>query len=201
MLGACNGAPAAALGATASFHPQRDKRSTLDLCFNHLAGLALPERSATPLAVPAGSAYGTLAVDGSKCTLCMSCASACPARALSGDPDAPRLRIREASCVQCGLCEATCPEQAIALVPRLNLGADARQPVVLHEDAPCNCVRCGKAYGSRATVRTLIARLAGNPHFSTPEQRRRLEMCGDCRVVDMMAPADGARETSIVDLS
>lgn len=195
------GATAPALGAPARFHPQLDKRATLDLCFAHLATLAAPEALAEPLPVPAGSAYGTVAVAGDKCTLCLSCASACPAQALMDDTEAPRLRIREASCVQCGLCVATCPEDAITLVPRLNLSAAAKQPAVLHEDTPCTCLRCGKPFGSSATVRTLMERLLGNPHFAAPEQRRRLQMCGDCRVIDMMSPADGQRETTIQDLS
>ena len=201
VLAACPGPAPAALGAPARFHPQRDKRATLDLCFAHLATLAAPERLAEPLAVPTGSAYGTVAVAGDKCTLCLSCAGACPAQALMDDTEAPRLRIREASCVQCGLCVATCPEDAISLVPRLNLAASAKQPTVLHEDTPCTCLRCGKPFGSTATVRTLIDRLVGNPHFASPEQRRRLQMCGDCRVIDMMAPADGQREITIHDLS
>ena len=199
VLAACaHGQPA--LGAPARFHPQTDKRATLELCFTHLAGLVDAAALATPLPLPVGSAYGAVAVDGERCTLCKSCVGACPANALSDDPAALRLRFREASCVQCGLCVATCPEDALSLLPRLNLAPSARQAVVVHEEAPCTCLRCGVAFGSRSTVGRMIERLAGNPHFSTPEQRRRLQMCGDCRVIDMMAPADGQRETTAFDL-
>ena len=47
-------------------------------------------------------------------------------------------------------------------------------------------MRCGKAFGSTATVRTMVARLSGHALFATEAQRKRLLMCGDCRVIDMM---------------
>ena len=188
----------AALGEPARFRPQKDKRTTLEMCFEHFMKLAgaIPD---APLALPAGSPYGTVQIDGSKCTLCKSCVGACPSKALSEAPDALQLRFREMSCVQCGLCVETCPEDALSLLPRLNLGAEARQPKVIHEDPPCHCTRCGKPFGSTAAINRIVDRLAGNPHFSTPEQRKRLQMCGDCRVVDMMSSPDGRTSASILE--
>ena len=186
LLGALDATPLAALPRSASFHAQNDKRGTLDLCFRHLAALA-PEAVATaPIAVPEGSAYGTVKVAAEKCTLCLSCVSACPARALSDDKEHPRLRFLENACVQCGLCVNTCPEDALSLEARLDLRPEAKKTRTLHEDTPCNCVRCGKAFGSTATVRTMVARLSGHALFATEAQRKRLLMCGDCRVIDMM---------------
>jgi ferredoxin len=189
----------AALGAPARFHAQPDKRTTLDMCFDHLLKLA-DTAPAAPLALPTGSPYGTVEIDGAKCTLCKSCVGACPSKALTEAPDALQLRFREANCVQCGLCVATCPEDALSLVSRLNLAPEAKQARLIHEDPPCECVRCGKPFGSTAAVNRIIEKLVGNPHFSSPEQRRRLQMCGDCRVVDMMSPADGRPETTVYDL-
>src|SRR5574337_693382 len=80
------------IGPAATFHPQTDKRATLDLCFRHLAALAPKVVEAGPLAVPAGSAYGGVAVDKARCTLCLACVSACPAQALQDDAERPRLR-------------------------------------------------------------------------------------------------------------
>src|SRR6185369_9756545 len=74
-----------ALGPAAGFHAQNDKRATLDLCFRHLAALAPAAVEAGPLDVPAGSAYGGLAIARDKCTLCLACVSACPAQALLDD--------------------------------------------------------------------------------------------------------------------
>ncbi|TYC56064.1 4Fe-4S dicluster domain-containing protein, partial [Zoogloea oleivorans] len=118
-MAACH-ASAPALGTAARFHPQDDKRGTLDLCFRHLAGLA-PADVVAPIALPEGSPYGRLAIDKDKCTLCLACINACPVKALSDDESQPRLRFREASCVQCGLCVATCPEDALQLSARLDL--------------------------------------------------------------------------------
>jgi ferredoxin len=88
--------------------------------------------------------------------------------------------------VQCGLCASTCPEDAIRLVPRLLLGATAREAVTLCEAEPFNCVRCGKPYGTRQMVEAMLGRLGGHSMFAGPGALRRLQMCGDCRVVDMM---------------
>ncbi|MFX5743101.1 4Fe-4S binding protein, partial [Acinetobacter baumannii] len=70
------------------------------------------------------------------CTLCMACVGACPSQALRDQSERPVLAMIEHNCVQCGLCETTCPENAIALVPRLNLSADARQPMTLNQAQP-----------------------------------------------------------------
>ena len=64
-----------------------------------------PQRNEAPIALPAtGSPLGQVLVDANKCTLCLSCVSACPASALLDNPDRPQLRFTEKNCVQCGLC-------------------------------------------------------------------------------------------------
>ena len=198
LLRAIDGNPPP-LTRTATFHPQTDKRGTLDLCFRHLTALAPEAAAAAPIAVAEGSAYGTVNVAAEKCTLCLSCVGACPARALSDDKDHPRLRFLESACLQCGLCVDTCPEDALSLSARLDLRAEAKKARTLHEDTPCNCVRCGKAFGSTATVRTMVARLSGHALFATEAQRKRLLMCGDCRVIDMMEHGEmpGAETTEV----
>jgi len=99
--------------------------------------------------------------------------------------------------VQCGLCENTCPEDAITLVPRLLLTAKAKQEVVLNEAEPFNCVRCGKPFGTRQMVDNMLGKLASHSMFAGDGALKRLQMCADCRVVDMM---ENKEEISIDEL-
>jgi ferredoxin len=80
----------------------------------------------------------------------------------------------------------TCPENAITLAPRLLLAAQAKQEVVLNEAEPFNCVSCGKPFGTRQMVDNMLGKLTGHSMFAGGAALRRLQMCGDCRVVDMM---------------
>jgi ferredoxin len=145
-----------------------------------------------PLA--SGAPFGTLKVNKDACTLCKACIGACPESALLDSPETPALRFIERNCVQCGLCASTCPEDAISLVPRLLLGKEAKEPVVLNEAEPFSCVRCGKPFGTKQMVMNMMGKLGGHSMFAGGT--RRLQMCGDCRVVDMM---ENKGEASIFD--
>ncbi len=161
------------------------KRTTLDFCIRHFlrhAPAAVPDS----IPLPAGAPFGTVTVDAQACTLCFSCVAACPARALQDGAGEPLLRFIERSCVQCGLCENACPEQAIGLQARLLLTAEAGQPRVLHRDRPFHCVRCGRPFATVHMMGSILYRLHGHAMFATPEARRRLQMCGECRVIDLM---------------
>jgi ferredoxin len=183
-------APAAPAVPPALFNLAADKRTALDFALDHLARHAPAPRAVIDL--PRGSPFGTLAVDKAKCTLCKACIGACPESALLDAAEAPQLRFIERNCVQCGLCANTCPEDAIALVPRLAFGAEAKQPVVLNEAEPFECVRCGKPFGTRRMVEVMVGRLGAHSMFATGGALRRLQMCADCRVVDMMSSPDEA---------
>jgi ferredoxin len=99
--------------------------------------------------------------------------------------------------VQCGLCASTCPEQAITLVPRLSLSEKAREPVTLNEAEPFSCVRCGKPFGTRQMVQAMLGRLTGHSMYGGEGALKRLQMCGDCRVVDMM---ENRSEATVFDV-
>ena len=187
-------APAAGVAKAAVFNLSSEKRTTLDFELDHLLKHAPSPKEV--LAMPAGAPFGALAIDKQACTLCKACIGACPEGALLDAEDAPQLRFIERNCVQCGLCARTCPEDAIALVPRLLLGAKAKEPAVLNEAEPFNCVRCGKPFGTRQMVDAMLGRLGGHSMFSGGASLRRLQMCGDCRVVDLM---ENRSEATIFD--
>lgn len=199
-LDAALGAPAAqGVHQRASFAVQPEKRATLDLALEHLlqdSAKNAQRTAAEAIALPAASPWGTLQVNRDACTLCLSCVSACPASALQDNAERPQLRFIEKNCVQCGLCAKTCPENAITLEPRLLLGDARRQPRVLNEAKPFECVRCGKPFGTLKGVELMIAKLGGHAMFQG-EAQERLKMCGDCRVVDIYSNPD---EKKITDL-
>lgn len=165
------------------------------------AGSAAPAGGdAQAIALPAqGAPFGSLVVDAQRCTLCMSCVSACPVSALADNPERPQLRFTEKNCVQCGLCATTCPENAITLQPRLWLADEGRARKAqraLHETEPFACVRCGKPFGTLRAVESMIGKLAGHAAFQGAAAQR-LRMCGDCRVVDMFSSDSEVRITDL----
>lgn len=161
-----------------------DKRNML---FAAIDTLAAHHRGETTVALPAGAPLGRVVVDGGRCTLCMGCTSVCPAQALVAGGDSPRLVFHEINCVQCGICARACPEDAITLEPRLLLDVDQRRRgVTAHEEAPFHCVQCGKAFATRSVIERMLDKLAGHPMFATERARRRLKMCDNCRVVDVV---------------
>ena len=168
----------------ARFAVTQEKRSTLDMALDHLmtqAPALLPEAIALPAK---GSPFGSLLVNVDTCTLCLSCVSACPASALLDNPDKPQLKFIEKNCVQCGLCVTTCPENAITLEPRLLLTPQRREPRVLNEAQPYQCIRCSKPFGTLKGIESMLGKLAGHAMFQGAAADR-LKMCGDCRVIDI----------------
>ncbi|MEA3157150.1 MAG: hypothetical protein QOK44_4739, partial [Betaproteobacteria bacterium] len=180
----CEGVPAA------TFNLSNEKRRTLDFVLEHLARHAPTPAQTIPLLK--GAPFGTVEVNRKTCTLCLACVGACPTSALVDSKEAPQLKFIERNCVQCGLCAQTCPEDAITLMPRLLLGAQAKNPVVLNETEPFNCVRCSKPFATRQMIDNMLGRLSGHSMFGAPSALRRLQMCADCRVLDMMEEKDAA---------
>ena len=179
----------------AQFSLAPEKRATVELAIDHLVEYAPLRPAVVPM--PAhGSPFGSVQVDKDRCTLCLSCVSACPASALQDNAALPQLRFIEKNCVQCGLCARTCPEQAITLEPRLLLARERREARVLNEAQPYACVRCGKPFGTLKAIEAMLARLGGHPMFQGAAAER-LRMCGDCRVIDIYSAPD---EVKITDL-
>jgi len=179
-----------AVTQAAAFAVATEKRGTLELALDHLA-LHAPARTEV-IALPVGAPFGTVEIDKDKCTLCLSCVSACPASALQDNPQLPQLRFIEKNCVQCGLCVATCPEDAITLQPRLLLTPQRKEARVLNETQPYGCVRCGKPFGTLKAIEAMLGKLAGHSMFQGAALER-LKMCGDCRVIDIYSAENEAK--------
>ena len=175
-------APALSLApacAPADFLALGTAREVTGLALRALRPTSAPEVVPLPRLAP----FGLAEVASAACTLCQACTAVCPTGALGGSPDRPELRFQESACVQCGLCVATCPERAITLVPRLNFAAAAAQPQVVKAEEPACCTRCGKAFGTRASIARVQAKLAGHWMFADPARRAVFEMCEDCRAI------------------
>ena len=185
VIGLQNIAPGETVPVPAGFNLSNDKRSTLEFAIEHFMRHAKvkPEQ----IVLPAKSLFGAVKVDKQKCTMCMACAGACPESALMDGGDVPQLKFLERNCVQCGLCQQTCPENAISLVSRLLLTDARKTEVVLNDAEPFNCISCGKALGTKQMIDNMLGKLAGHSMFQGEGKLKRLQMCADCRVVDMMS--------------
>lgn len=165
-----------------SFWPVGSKRDIARIVLGKLY-----EASPSPqeiIALPEHAPYGRIKVDLDACTLCLACVGACPAGALLDGQDLLQLRFLEQNCVQCGLCKVTCPENAINLEPRYNFTSAAQNAIVLNEEEPFACVRCGKPFGSKRSIERVIGSLSGKHWmFQSGSQAEILKMCDNCRVI------------------
>lgn len=178
---------------TASHAPMGDKRQAFYMALDHLSAQADAATVAANLeiALPVGSIFGEAFIDKSKCTLCMSCVSACPGNALQDGRELPQVSLVEDKCLQCGVCVSTCPEDAMSITPRLLLDSKLRKkPRVLHQDEPFCCIKCAKPFATNAGIKTVLEKLSGHYMFTNERSRDRLKMCDDCRVVDMIEDPD-----------
>lgn len=134
--------------------------------------------------MPALAPFGAAHVETAGCTLCLACTSVCPTSAFSANPDRPQLRFLEDACVQCGLCAATCPEKVITLEPRLNFSEAAAAPRVVKEEEPASCPRCGKLFGTKASIARVKAKLSAHWMFGDAKRSAILDLCEDCRITE-----------------
>ncbi len=173
--------PPPAAAEPARYRVMGDKRTALGTALDHLHAHAPSPAEVVPLG--AGAPFGQVIVNQERCTLCLSCVGVCPTRALNDNPERPQLGFTEVNCVQCGLCRATCPEDAITLEPRLNFARAAKEKIVLKEEEPFGCIRCGKPFATQSTIDLLVKKLEGHSMFSEPGRLDIIKMCEDCRVI------------------
>ena len=179
-----------ALTPKATFAMTTDKRQNLEFALDHLirhAPQALLEDQQIDL--PSNSPIGGIKIDSERCTLCMSCVGACPESALLDHLQAPQLNFIEKNCVQCGLCVATCPENALQLHPRLIQTDLRKQKKIIHEAKPFHCTKCAKPFTTEKMMDAMLLKIGSHPAFQGAAQKR-LKMCSDCRVIDMMEHQD-----------
>ena len=179
-----------ALTPIATYAITSDKRQNLEFALDHLmrhAPKALHEDQQIDL--PSYSPIGAVTIDSDRCTLCMSCVGACPESALLDHLQAPQLNFIEKNCVQCGLCVATCPENALQLNPRLIPTDLRKQKKIIHEAKPFHCTKCAKPFTTEKMMDAMLLKIGSHPAFQGAAQKR-LKMCSDCRVIDMMEHQD-----------
>jgi ferredoxin len=172
----------------AGFAGSNRKRDTLYYALDALAAESPLQPDIIPL--PPCAPFGEVQVNRAVCTLCLACVTVCPGKALHDGGNSPRLELLEADCVQCGLCAVACPEHAITLQPRfLNDLQQRRQRRLLHEELPFCCIACGKPFATHRLVEMMTTKLHDHPMFRDAAALRRLQMCGDCRVRDLLGDA------------
>lgn len=166
----------------ASFLPMGGKRTLMRMALQELHGAA--PAPVDRVALPEGAPFGRAVVDVEGCTLCLACVGACPTGAFQDNPERPELRFQEDACVQCGLCVSTCPEKVITLEPRLDFTDDARRALLVKEEEPFACIRCGTPFGTRSAIEKIVAKLASKHWmFEDSAAVDRIRMCEDCRVI------------------
>jgi len=180
--------------STAKFAGNDDKRGVIRLAVDYLIEMNNPIQPSKSL--PAHAPFGEIVVDTKRCTLCMSCVSVCPERALTDGPNEPKLGFIEADCVQCGICETACPENAISLNARYLYDSNtARKKRLLHEEIPFCCVECGRPFATQKMIKVISEKLSAHPMFQG-EDSRRLMMCEECRVKDQFSQSGAANVRS-----
>ncbi|MBI3436634.1 MAG: 4Fe-4S binding protein, partial [Proteobacteria bacterium] len=175
-------APGTPAPRPAAFAPVGGKRDVLRLALREMQRAA--PAPVDVIALPQGAPFGRVDINVEGCTLCLACVSACPTGALGDDPERPTLRFSEDACVQCGLCKATCPEKVITLTAQLDFRAAMATALVLKEEEPFACIRCGTPFGVRSMIERITARLEGK-HWMFKDSKARLDMlkmCDTCRI-------------------
>lgn len=171
----------------AEYNMPLQKRDAIYQAIDHI--YQQQEKTREMISLTAGAAFGVVMVDAERCTLCLSCVSACPGKALQdgSNREIPELSFIEGRCIQCGTCTHTCPEQAISISPRLVFNKEKRnQARVLHQDQPFGCISCGKDFATHSVINKMTGALKQHYMFKTTRALDRLKMCEDCRVADIV---------------
>jgi ferredoxin len=128
-----------------------------------------------------GSPLGMVQIDPEACTICGTCAGACPTSAIRYTEEEARVSLTfdPRVCIACGQCLEVCPERERGAIV-LRRGVDTtflRQgPETVAQDRLVLCRRCQGPVASQKMVQRVIAMLG--PQVST---QRLAELCSQCR--------------------
>lgn len=172
----------------AYFSANSGKRQAAFFAIDHLYQQA--DKSRPMISLPSGAMFGSASID-DNCTLCQSCVTVCPGKALHSGNGVPQVQFVEANCLQCGMCTRTCPENAITISPRFLFDREQRNHSrILHEEPAFDCISCGKPFATASVIETILVKLQNHSMFQSERARNRLRMCEDCRVVDVVQDED-----------
>lgn len=189
--------PEMPLISAAGFSGVGGKRQTAYLAIDHLYDQALRPKPMANLSV--GAPFGAAYIEEESCTLCFACVGICPGKALQAGGEKPEIQFIEANCLQCGMCTRSCPENAIWITPRLLFDRATRSKQrLLYEEEPFCCSSCGKPFATRSVIDTMLTKLQGHRMFQDERARKRLTMCEDCRVVDIVQDPDAMEQAQNV---
>jgi ferredoxin len=147
----------------------------------------LGEREASGLVQSDASPLGIVEVDVATCTVCGSCAAACPTGALrmeQGDGTVS-LALESADCTGCGTCVSICPEHAVRVTKGADLARLVAGPMLIKEERILACIRCGNPVAPASMLRKIRELLPdGSPELLTMLET----LCLNCRG-DSLTPA------------
>ncbi len=131
--------------------------------------------------------YGSVKINESMCTLCLSCVDACIAGALVPHAEDNSLRFTPSLCVQCGYCFTICPETNCLSVicNELALAPTFFQPAIMAHDELFNCVECGVGFAPSKSITKIVELMT--PKFGDDSLRiKTLSCCPDCKAKVML---------------
>lgn len=125
-----------------------------------LGDAKMPPRHDTSI-LDGGAPTRVVTVDAARCTMCGSCALACPRKALVLDRSDQVLRVDSSQCVACGQCVTVCPEEAVAVDRGIDMCAvlGGPQPVKALGSSRA-CPACGATVEIDVLVASVQRRLA-----------------------------------------
>ena len=140
--------------------------------------------------------HAKISVDEDKCTLCLSCAGACPTGALLADSTNNALCFNESLCVGCDYCIQSCAEKDTIFITRgkMRLNDEYFMPKVLAKDELFACAMCGKEFATKKAIERVASMMSAS-FGDDMNKLKSLYCCSDCKAQMMIeAQIKGAHD-------